>query len=75
MRYQLQILLLAEDGVRQVKINLNFLAGTLTIRERTSYRYDTIVSVRVLKEPRRLIFELRLTAGEPIIIPVRYPIR
>jgi hypothetical protein len=70
-RYQLLVFLLAEDGVRQVKANLDFMTGTLTIRERTSYRHDAIVSVRVLKEPRRLTFELRLTAGEPISVRLR----
>jgi hypothetical protein len=69
--YRLLMLLLAEDGVRQVRANLNFITGTLTTRERTSYRRDAIVSVRVLKEARRQTFELRLTAGEPIIIPLR----
>jgi hypothetical protein len=59
-RYQLLVFLLAEDGVRQVKANLDFIAGTLTIRERTSYRYDAIVSVRVKRETRRQTFELRL---------------
>ncbi len=70
-RYRLLVFLLAEDGVRQVKANLDFMTGTLTIRERTSYRYDAIVSVRFLQEARRQTFELRLTAGEPITVRVR----
>ena len=70
-KYRLQMFLLVEDGFRQVKANLDFMTGTLTIRERTSYRYDAIVSVRFLQEPRRQTFELRLTAGEPITVRVR----
>ena len=70
-RYRLLIFLLAEDGVRQVRANLDFLTGTLTIRERTNYRYDAIVSVRVLREAQRQTFELRLTAGDPITVQVR----
>jgi hypothetical protein len=70
-KYQLRVFLLAEDGVREVKANLDFMTGTLTIRERTSYRYDAIVSVRFLQEARRQTFELRLTAGEPITVQVQ----
>jgi hypothetical protein len=70
-KYRLLAFLLAEEGVRQVRVNLDFLTGTLTIRERTSYRHDAIVSVRVLKEARRQTFELRLTAGEPITVRLR----
>jgi hypothetical protein len=70
-KYRLLVFLLAEDGVRQVKANLDFMTGTLTIRERTSYRYDAIVSVRFLQEARRQTFELKLTAGEPITVRVR----
>jgi hypothetical protein len=69
--YQLRIFLLAEDGVRQVRAYLGFMKGTLTERERTSYRYDAIVSVRVLREARRQTFEFRLTAGDPITVRVR----
>ena len=69
--YQLLVFLLAEDGVRQVRANLNFVKGTLTIRERTSYRYDAIVSVHFLQEAQRQTFKLRLTAGEPITFRVR----
>ena len=53
---RLQVFLLAEDGVRQVTANLAFMTGTLTIRERTSYRYDAIVSMRVLRAARRQTF-------------------
>jgi hypothetical protein len=70
-KYRLLVFLLAEDGVRQVKANLDFMIGTLTIRERTSYRHEAIVSMRVLKEARRQTFELRLTAGEPITVRMR----
>jgi hypothetical protein len=69
--YRLVVFLLAEDGVRQVRASLNFMTGTLTIRERTSYRYDAIVSMRVSRETRRHTFELRLAAGEPITVQVR----
>jgi hypothetical protein len=69
--YQLRIFLLAEDGVRQIKAYLSFMKGTLTERERTSYRYDAIVSVHVLREARRQTFEFRLTAGDPITVRVR----
>jgi hypothetical protein len=70
--YRLVVFLLAEDGVRQVRANLDFMTGTLNERERTSYRYDAIVSVRVLRETRRgQTFEVRLTAGDPITIRVR----
>jgi hypothetical protein len=70
-KYRLVLFLLAEDGVRQVRANLDFMTGTLTIRERTSYRYDDIVSMRFVQEARRQTFELRLTAGDPITVWVR----
>jgi hypothetical protein len=71
VEYRFLVFLLAEDGVRQVRASLDFMRGALTIRERTSYRYDAIVSVRFLREPRRQTFELRLTAGELITVRVR----
>lgn len=71
-KYRLLVFLLAEDGVRQVRANLDFLAGSLNVRERTSFRYDAIVSVRVLRDARRgQKFELRLKAGDPITVQVR----
>jgi hypothetical protein len=71
-KYRLRTFLLAEDGVREVRADLDFVTGTLAIRERNSYRYDAIVSVRVLKDSRPgHTFELRLTAGDPITIHVR----
>jgi hypothetical protein len=69
--YQLHVFLLADDGVRQVRASLGFMMGTLIIRERTSYRYDAIVSMHVSRETRRHTFVLRLAAGEPITIKVR----
>jgi hypothetical protein len=63
--YQLLVLLLAVDGVRQVSASLAFMTGALTVRERTSYRYEAIVSVHVVREAQRERFELRLAAGEP----------
>jgi hypothetical protein len=70
-KYMLQVLLLAEDGVRQVKANLAFYTGEFTVRERVSYRYEAIVSVHVIREARREKFELRLAAGDPITLLVR----
>lgn len=70
-RYRLRMFLLTEDGVRHVSANLDFMTGTLTIREQTSHRYEGIVSVRCLRERRQQKFEIRLTAGEPITIRLR----
>jgi hypothetical protein len=70
-RYRLRMFLLAEDGVRHVTANLDFMTGTLTIREQTSHRYEGIVSVRCLRERRQQKFEIRLTAGEPITVRLR----
>jgi hypothetical protein len=69
--YLFQAFLLGEDGVRQVRANLNFVTGTLDIRERTSYPHDSIVAVRFLKERRRQTFKITLTAGDPIIVRLR----
>ena len=69
--YRFTTFLLAEDGTRHVRATLDFMQGTLTTRERTSYRYDSIVSARVLREAQRQTFEIMLTAGDPIIIRVR----
>jgi hypothetical protein len=69
--YRLQMFLLAEDGVRQVTANLNFITGVLSVRERKSYRYDSIVSMRFLRESRRQAFELRLTDGDMINFRIR----
>jgi hypothetical protein len=70
------LMFLLGDGVRQVRANLDFMKGILTVRERTSYRYDAIVSVCVVKDARRgQTFELMLKAGEPISVRVREPAR
>jgi hypothetical protein len=69
--YRFLVFLLAADGVRQVRATLDFMKGTLTIRERTSYRYDAIVSMRFFQETRRRTFELTLTAGDPILVRLR----
>ncbi len=69
--YRFQVFLLGQDGVRQVRANLNFVTGTLDIRERTSYPYDSIVRVRFLKERQHQTFELRLKAGDPITVRLR----
>jgi len=69
--YQLHVFVLAEDGVRQVRALLDFTKATLTMRERTSYSYDSIVAVRFLQETRRQTFELRLAAGDPVTVRVR----
>lgn len=70
--YRILMFLLAGDGVRQVRASLDFMKGILTVRERTSYRYDAIVSVCVVKETGRgQTFELRLKAGDPIKVRVR----
>lgn len=69
--YRLHVIVLAEDGVRQVRAHLDFTKATLTIRERTSYSYDSIIAVRFLQETRRQTFELRLAAGDPITVRVR----
>lgn len=70
--YRILMFLLAGDGVRQVRASLDFMNGILTIRERTSYRYDAIVSVCVVRETGRgQTFELRLKAGDPIKVCVR----
>jgi hypothetical protein len=71
-RYRLLVFLLVKDGVRQVRANLDSLTGTLTIRERTNYRYDAIVSVRVVRNAGGgQEFELRLAAGDAIAVRVR----
>jgi len=71
--YQLRIFLLAEDGARYVRAYLDFLTGKLSINERTSYRYDAIVSVHVSRKPGqgKHTFELRLTSGDPITVHVQ----
>jgi hypothetical protein len=51
-----------------VRASLAFMTWTITVRERTSYRYDAIVSVHVVRERRRETFSLRLAAGEPIML-------
>lgn len=69
-KYRLLVFLLAKDGVRQVKASLDFLKGTLNVYERTSYRYDAIVSMQFSRKDRRQTFELRLTSGDPITFRV-----
>lgn len=71
-KYRLLVFLLVKDGVRQVRANLDTLTGALTVRERTNYRYDAIVSVRVARKVGGAQeFELRLAAGDPITVRVR----
>jgi hypothetical protein len=71
-RYQILAFLLAEDGVRQVRSSLDFTTGTLVVRERRSYRYEAIVSVRVTrKSESRQSFELKLTSGDLISLRIR----
>jgi hypothetical protein len=69
--YRIQAFLLSQDGVHQVRVNLNFGTGTLDDRERTSYPYDSIVAMHFLREARRQTFKLRLADGDPIVIRLR----
>jgi hypothetical protein len=70
--YQIWIFLLAEDGVHQLRASLDFLTGNLVEREHISYGYTSIAAVRMLRKSGGVrIFELSLTAGEPIRVRVR----
>jgi hypothetical protein len=68
--YRLRALLLAADGVREVRAELNFLTGTLTMRERTSYSYSSIVSAHVKRDRGTHVFTFTLAAGDPITFRV-----
>lgn len=68
--YRLRVLLLAEDKVREYWAHLDFLAGTLSERKRTSYAYVDIVSTAVTQDRAGQKFEFRLMAGDPITFRV-----
>jgi len=71
-RYQVWMFLLAEDGVRQVRVHLDFLTGTHSQREQISYGYDHIAAAHVMRESNGgQKFTLRLTAGDPIEVRLR----
>jgi hypothetical protein len=73
-RYQILIFLLVEEGIRIVRASLDASNGSVTIRERRDFRYDSIVAVRVTPvSADREQVELQLASGSPITLTVRIP--
>jgi hypothetical protein len=76
-RYKLIVFVLTSDGVRQVSADLGFVAVTLRLGDRLSYRYDAVASAHVSLTrsgpPRPRIqqkFTLTLVNGNPISVIV-----
>ncbi|MDQ1292938.1 MAG: hypothetical protein QG608_819 [Actinomycetota bacterium] len=71
-RYHIILFLLTEDGVRQVDADLDFKKGILDIRQRMSYRFDAVSSVKATQKNRiPQKFVLTLVNGTPVDVPVR----
>jgi hypothetical protein len=76
-RYKLMVFVLTSDGVRQVSADLGFVAVTLRLGDRISYRYDAVASAHVslmrsgAPKPRiQQKFTLTLVNGDPISVIV-----
>jgi hypothetical protein len=76
-RYRLIVFVLTLDGVRQMSADLGFVAVTLRLGDRISYRYDAVASAHVSltrsgpPEPRiQQTFTLTLVNGDPISVIV-----
>jgi hypothetical protein len=76
-RYKLIVFVLTSDGVRQMSADLGFVAVTLRLGDRISYRYDAVASAHVSLTrsgpPRPRIqqrFTLTLVNGDPISVIV-----
>ncbi len=77
-RYKLIVFVLTSDGVRQMSADLGFVAVTLRLGDRISYRYDAVASAHVSltrsgpPKPRiQQKFTLTLVNGDPISVIVR----
>jgi hypothetical protein len=70
-RYRMLLFLLTNDGVRQMALELDFLAVSIGGRERTNYRFDAVASVRVMQgDEYDRTFELTLMSGYQLEVPV-----
>lgn len=69
-RYQMLVFLLTADGVRQFRSNLEFVPGDFYATGRSNYRYDSVGSVHVHISAQESTFELSLTDGQRLQIPV-----
>jgi len=76
-RYKLIVFVLTSDGVRQMSADLGFVAVTLRLGDRISYRYDAVASAHVSltrsgpPKPRiQQKFTLTLVNGDPISVIV-----
>ena len=76
-RYKLIVFVLTSDGVRQMSADLGFVAVTLRLGDRISYRYDAVASAHVSltrsgpPKPRiQQKFTLTLVNGNPISVIV-----
>jgi hypothetical protein len=74
-RYKLIVFVLTSDGVRQMSADLGFVAVTLRLGNRISYRYDAVTSAHVSltrsgpPKPRiQQKFTLTLVNGDPISV-------
>ncbi|GGJ75086.1 hypothetical protein GCM10010123_01330 [Pilimelia anulata] len=67
--YKLVVFLLTEDGVRQLEARMDFNTGQVGDRERVTYRFDAVASVRVkATEHSDREFILKLVNGDAIDI-------
>jgi hypothetical protein len=76
-RYKLIVFVLTSDGVRQMSADLGFVAVTLALGDRISYRYDAVASAHVSLTrsgpPKPHILQkitLTLVNGDPISVIV-----
>jgi hypothetical protein len=70
-RYQLLVFLLTADGIREVTVELDFLAGKFHHWRRANYRFDAVAAVRVREgDNGDRTFELALVNGQSINVGV-----
>jgi hypothetical protein len=73
-RYTLLVFLLTRDGVRQIRVELDFETTEYRRQERSNYRFDAVAAVHVEDTiDKRRLFELGLLNGQCMTIDVMGP--
>lgn len=73
-RYTLVVFLLTRDGVRQIRVDLDFETTHYRRQERSNYRFDAVAAVHVEDTiDKRRLFELGLLNGHSMTIDVMGP--
>jgi hypothetical protein len=68
--YQVHVLLLTAQGVRQLSADLDFASGTVTNQTRMTYRYAAVAAVELVTTEHTRLFRISLINDRAIELPV-----